>query len=83
VADRISQPLLEVKNLKTYFFTEDGVVKAVDGVDFTVNRVRCWVGGRVGCGKSVTSFSIMRLVGVPGKMWKVKSGLRAKTAQAA
>src|SRR4030067_153752 len=61
--------LLEVKNLKTYFFTEDGVVKAVDGVDFTVGRGE--VLGLVGescCGKSVTSLSIMRLIGVPGKV---------------
>jgi len=69
VADRISQPLLEVKNLKTYFFTEDGVVKAVDGVDFTVNPGEVLgLVGESGCGKSVTSFSIMRLVGVPGKI---------------
>lgn len=63
------QPLLEVKNLKTYFFTEDGVVKAVDGVDFHVmpGEVLGLV-GESGCGKSVTSFSIMRLVGVPGKI---------------
>ncbi len=63
------QPLLEVKNLKTYFFTEDGVVKAVDGVDFEVypGEVLGLV-GESGCGKSVTSFSVMRLVGPPGKV---------------
>src|SRR5512136_523691 len=63
------KPLLEVHNLKTYFFTEDGVVKAVDGVDFSVypGEVLGLV-GESGCGKSVTSFSIMRLVGVPGKI---------------
>ena len=63
------KPLLEVRNLKTYFFTEDGVVKAVDGVDFTVfpGEVLGLV-GESGCGKSVTSLSIMRLVGVPGKI---------------
>jgi oligopeptide/dipeptide ABC transporter ATP-binding protein len=63
------QPLLEVKNLKTYFFTEDGVVKAVDGVDFEVypGEVLGLV-GESGCGKSVSSFSIMRLVGPPGKV---------------
>jgi oligopeptide/dipeptide ABC transporter ATP-binding protein len=61
--------LLEVHNLKTYFYTEDGVVKAVDGVDFTVapGEVMGLV-GESGCGKSVTSFSIMRLVGIPGKV---------------
>ncbi len=63
------QKLLEVKNLKTYFFTDDGVVKAVDGVDFTVNRGEVLgLVGESGCGKSVTSFSILRLVGVPGKI---------------
>ncbi len=60
--------ILEVKNLKTYFFTEDGVVKAVDGVDFEVRRGEVLgLVGESGCGKSVTSFSIMRLVGSPGK----------------
>lgn len=64
-----NKPLLEVRNLKTYFFTEDGVVKAVDGVDFTVypGEVLGLV-GESGCGKSVTSLSIMRLVGIPGKV---------------
>ena len=69
MAETTQQPLLEVKNLKTYFYTEDGVVKAVDGVDFHVmpGEVLGLV-GESGCGKSVTSFSIMRLVGVPGKI---------------
>ena len=63
------QPLLEVKNLKTYFFTEDGVVKAVDGVDFYVNQGEVLgLVGESGCGKSVTSLSIMRLIGIPGKV---------------
>ncbi|GAB4489149.1 MAG: ABC transporter ATP-binding protein [Anaerolineales bacterium] len=62
-------PLLEVKNLKTYFFTEDGVVKAVDGVDFYVRPGEVLgLVGESGCGKSVTSLSIMRLVGPPGKI---------------
>ena len=64
-----AQPLLEVKNLKTYFFTEDGVVKAVDGVDFYVNSGEVLgLVGESGCGKSVTSLSIMRLIGIPGKV---------------
>ena len=62
-------PLLEVQNLKTYFFTEDGVVKAVDGVDFYVNPGEILgLVGESGCGKSVTSFSILRLVDDPGKI---------------
>ena len=61
--------ILEVKNLKTYFYTEDGVVKSVDGVDFSVKRGEVMgLVGESGCGKSVTSLSIMRLVGVPGKV---------------
>jgi len=64
-----TQPLLEVKNLKTYFYTEDGVVKAVDGVDFHVfpGEVMGLV-GESGCGKSVTSLSILRLISMPGKV---------------
>ncbi len=69
MTDKKSDILLEVRNLKTYFFTEDGVVKAVDGVDFTVARGEVLgLVGESGCGKSVTSLSIMRLIGVPGKV---------------
>jgi oligopeptide/dipeptide ABC transporter ATP-binding protein len=64
-----NKPLLEVKNLKTYFYTEDGVVYAVDGVDFYVNPGEVLgIVGESGCGKSVTSLSIMRLISVPGKI---------------
>ncbi len=63
------QHMLEVRGLKTYFYTEAGVVKAVDGVDFHVDRGEVLgLVGESGCGKSVTAFSIMRLVGVPGKI---------------
>ena len=63
------ETLLEVNNLKTYFYTEDGMVKAVDGVDFTVGRGEVLgLVGESGCGKSVTSLSIMRLIGIPGKV---------------
>jgi oligopeptide/dipeptide ABC transporter ATP-binding protein len=63
------RPLLEVKNLKTYFYTEDGVVKAVDGVDFVVypGEVLGLV-GESGCGKSVSALSVMRLISKPGKI---------------
>jgi oligopeptide/dipeptide ABC transporter ATP-binding protein len=64
-----NKPLLEVQELKTYFFTSDGVVKAVDGVDFEVypGEILGLV-GESGCGKSVTSFSILQLVDQPGKI---------------
>jgi oligopeptide/dipeptide ABC transporter ATP-binding protein len=64
-----SKPLLEVKGLKTYFYTEDGVVRAVDGVSFNVysGEVLGLV-GESGCGKSVTSLSIMRLISKPGRI---------------
>jgi oligopeptide/dipeptide ABC transporter ATP-binding protein len=62
-------PLLEVRNLKTYFYTEDGVVRAVDGVDFHVNPGEVLgIVGESGCGKSVTSLSIMRLISKPGQI---------------
>lgn len=58
--------LLEVENLKTYFFTRDGVVKAVDGVSFTLERGQTLgVVGESGSGKSVTAMSIMRLIKGP------------------
>jgi len=70
-AKRLSprQALLEVKDLKTYFFTRAGTVKAVDGVSFTARRgeVRGIV-GESGCGKSITSLSILQLIDKPGRI---------------
>ncbi len=64
-----AKKLLEVKNLKTYFYTEEGVVKAVDGVSFDMyeDEVLGLV-GETGCGKSVTALSIIGLVREPGKI---------------
>ncbi len=59
-------PLLEVENLKTYFFTREGAVQAVDGVSFTVDEGRTLgIVGESGCGKSVTALSIMGLIPKP------------------
>ncbi|MCS7233373.1 MAG: ABC transporter ATP-binding protein [Synergistetes bacterium] len=61
--------LLEVLNLKTYFFMEEGVGKAVDDVSFFVNEREVFgLVGESGCGKSMTALSIMRLVPYPGRI---------------
>lgn len=61
--------ILEIKNLKTQFFTEAGIVRAVDGIDLTVKRGEVLgIVGESGCGKSVTSLSIMRLISQPGRI---------------
>jgi oligopeptide/dipeptide ABC transporter ATP-binding protein len=61
-----TKPLLEVRNLSTYFFTDAGTVKAVDNVSFTVEKGKTLgIVGESGCGKSITSLSIMQLVETP------------------
>mgnify|MGYP000873547282 FL=1 len=64
------EKLLEIRNLKTYFYTEEGVLKAVDGVDLLLHSGETLgLVGESGCGKSVTSMSIMRLLpSPPGKI---------------
>ncbi|MDB4896675.1 MAG: oligopeptide/dipeptide transporter, ATPase subunit [Firmicutes bacterium] len=62
----MSEKLLDIRNLRTYFYTEDGVVPAVDGVNLHVKRGETLgVVGESGCGKSQTSLSVMRLIPMP------------------
>jgi oligopeptide/dipeptide ABC transporter ATP-binding protein len=64
---RGDKPLLDIKGLYTSFKTRDGLVRAVDGIDFQVDRGEIMgLVGESGCGKSVTSLSILRLVAKPG-----------------
>jgi peptide/nickel transport system ATP-binding protein len=65
-----ARPLLEIEELRTYFYTRDGVVRAVDGVSLSVGEGETLaVVGESGCGKSVTSLSVLRLVqSPPGKI---------------
>ena len=62
----MKEPLLKINNLKTYFFTNEGVARAVDGINLRVARGETLgIVGESGCGKSVTALSIMRLVPQP------------------
>jgi len=65
----MTTPLLELENLRTYFYTDNGVARAVDGVSFDVGvGETVGVVGESGCGKSVTALSILRLVRPPGRI---------------
>jgi len=62
----VAEALLEVKDLRTYFATEEGIVRAVDGVNFTIERgEKFGVVGESGCGKSVMAMSVMQLIERP------------------
>lgn len=75
----MSEPILQVQGLKTSFFTDDGQVPAVDGIDFYIREGEILgIVGESGCGKSVTSLSIMGLVGEPGKVVDGKIVLRGE-----
>src|SRR5689334_5142630 len=64
-----SSALLEIKGLKTYFFLDEGTVKAVEGVDLSIPpRTTVGIVGESGCGKSVTAYSILQLVERPGRI---------------
>src|SRR4026209_1765885 len=60
------EPVLEVRDLKTHFFTREGVVQAVDGISFTLEKGKTLgIVGESGCGKAVTALSIMGLIPKP------------------
>src|SRR5258708_40352269 len=62
----MTEPLLEIRNLKTWFRTDDGMVQAVDGVNLSIDRGETLaVVGESGCGKTVTARSILRLIDMP------------------
>jgi oligopeptide/dipeptide ABC transporter ATP-binding protein len=62
----MGEPLLRIENLRTHFFTDDGIIKAVEGVDMHIRAGETLaVVGESGCGKSVTALSIMRLIQSP------------------
>jgi peptide/nickel transport system ATP-binding protein len=61
-----SRPLLDIRGLKTHFKTDDGMVRAVDGVDILINRGETvGVVGESGCGKTVTAMSVLKLIAMP------------------
>ncbi|MBI2899884.1 MAG: ABC transporter ATP-binding protein [Planctomycetes bacterium] len=69
MSDANGDAILEVKNLRTGFFTDDGVVMAVDDVSYPIYRGKTLgLVGESGCGKSVTALSIMRLLSYPGRI---------------
>jgi oligopeptide/dipeptide ABC transporter ATP-binding protein len=77
------KPLLEVKGLRTHFFTDEGVVRAVDGVDLAILPGKTLgLVGESGCGKSVTGFSLNRLVAPPGRIVAGEIWLRGENLQA-
>ena len=74
------EPILSVRNLKTYFFPDEGTVRAVDGASFDVYPGKTLgIVGESGCGKSVTSRSILRILEEPGRIVEGEITLRRKT----
>lgn len=65
----MAEPLLAIENLRTFFYTESGVARSVDGVSISIGAGET-VGlvGESGCGKSVTAMSILRLIQPPGRI---------------
>ena len=69
ISARVGETLLDVQDLQTHFYTQDGTVKAVNGVNFSIKAGQTLgVVGESGCGKSITAMSVMRLIQRPGKI---------------
>jgi len=65
----MTPPLLSIRDLRTYFYTEAGVARSVDGVSFDIGAGETvGIVGESGCGKSVTALSILRLIQPPGRI---------------
>src|SRR5579864_8657500 len=80
VAVSPTAPILEIKNLKTYFYLERSTVRALDGVNLSISR-KSTLGlvGESGCGKSVMAMSVMRLIqSPPGKIVEGEINLHRK-----
>ena len=76
----MAETLLKIEGLKTYFFTEAGIVKAVDGVSFDVRKGESLgLVGESGSGKTVTSLSVLRIVQNQERLRKEKSNSKVKT----
>jgi oligopeptide/dipeptide ABC transporter ATP-binding protein len=77
---RTDEPILSVRDLRTYFFADEGVIKAVDGASFDVYAGRTLgIVGESGCGKSVSARSILRIVERPGRI--VSGEIRLRRAE--
>ncbi|MCI0443884.1 ATP-binding cassette domain-containing protein, partial [bacterium] len=75
----MSDPLLQVRDLKVQFFTDDGAVRAVDGISFDIRSGEILgMVGESGCGKSVTALSILRLLAPTGKIVSGEINFRGK-----
>src|SRR5439155_23810168 len=81
------EPILSVRDLKTYFRLDEGLVRAVDGVSFDVFAGRTLgIVGESGCGKSVTARSVLGIVDRPGRIeggevWLTRNGVRTDLAK--
>ena len=68
-APRVGDTLLDIQDLQTHFYTQDGTVRAVNGVNFSIKAGQTLgVVGESGCGKSITAMSVMRLIQRTGKI---------------